>query len=81
VGSEQAAQIAADRDVAGHLPLVRLLWADYGREGRVVAAVALGPMELAAPEQIVPVIQELARIYEFSILARSNMPSARWPEI
>jgi 3-methyladenine DNA glycosylase AlkD len=51
----------ARRDVDGYLPLVRLLWAEYGREGRVVAAVALGPMELADPERIVPVIQELAR--------------------
>jgi 3-methyladenine DNA glycosylase AlkD len=51
----------ARREVDGYLPLVRLLWTEYGREGRVVAAVALGPMELAAPERIVPVIQELAR--------------------
>jgi 3-methyladenine DNA glycosylase AlkD len=51
----------ARQDVDGYLPLVRLLWAEYGREGRVVAAVALGPMELAAPETIVPVIRELAR--------------------
>ncbi len=49
------------RDVDGYLPLVRLLWVEYGREGRVVAAVALGPMELAAPEKIVPILQELAR--------------------
>lgn len=51
----------ARRDVDGYLPLIDLLWREYGREGRVVAAVALGPMELAEPERIVPLIQELAR--------------------
>jgi len=48
-------------DVEGYLPLVRLLWDRYGREGRVVAAVALGPMELAQPQKVVPVIHELAQ--------------------
>jgi 3-methyladenine DNA glycosylase AlkD len=55
----------ARRDVAGYLPLARLLWAEYGREGRVVAAVALGPMELAAPERVVPILQDLARTCVF----------------
>ena len=51
----------AGRDVEGYLPLVRLLWDEYGREGRLVAAVALGPMELARPEEIVPLLYELAQ--------------------
>ena len=55
----------ARRDVDGYLPLVRLLWAEYGREGRVVGAVALGPMELADPEKIVPILQDLARTCVF----------------
>ena len=55
----------ARRDVDAYLPLVRLLWDEYGREGRVVAAVALGPMELAEPEQIVPLIRDLARTCVF----------------
>jgi hypothetical protein len=47
------------------LPLARLLWEEYGREGRVVAAVALGPMELADPEAVVPVLHDLARTCVF----------------
>ncbi len=52
-------------DVDSYLPLVLRLWYDYGREGRVVAAVALGPMELADPEKVVPIIQNLARTCVF----------------
>jgi len=51
----------ARRDVDAYLPLIHLLWSDYGREGRVMAAVALGPMELAEPERIVPLIHGLAQ--------------------
>jgi 3-methyladenine DNA glycosylase AlkD len=43
------------------LPLARLLWEAHGREGRIVAVVALGPMELADPEAVVPVLHELAQ--------------------
>lgn len=50
----------ARRRVLDYLPLVRLLWQDYGREGRIVAVVALGPMELADPETVVPLLGELA---------------------
>jgi len=49
------------RRVAAFLPLARLLWDGYGREGRIVAAVALGPMELAEPEAVVPVVYAMAR--------------------
>ncbi len=43
------------------VPLMRLLWDAYGREGRVVAAVALGKMELADPETILPLAMALCR--------------------
>ncbi len=43
------------------VPLARLLWDEYGREGRVVAVVFLGAMELADPETIVPLLMELCR--------------------
>jgi 3-methyladenine DNA glycosylase AlkD len=51
----------ARRRVGATLPLARLLWETYGREGRIVAVVALGPMELADPERVVPVIYDLAQ--------------------
>ena len=43
------------------LPLARLLWEDYGREGRVVAVIPLGSMELTDPETIIPLLMELCR--------------------
>lgn len=55
----------ARKRVAGFLPLARLLWDDYGREGRIVAAVALGPMELSDPERVVPVIYDMAQTCVF----------------
>jgi 3-methyladenine DNA glycosylase AlkD len=51
----------ARKRVDDFLPLATLLWDEYGREGRLVAGTLLGPMELADPEQVVPVIEELAR--------------------
>jgi 3-methyladenine DNA glycosylase AlkD len=42
-------------------PLAQLLWNDYGREGRVVAVIPLGSMELANPERIVPWLREICR--------------------
>jgi hypothetical protein len=56
---------SARRWASPFLPLARLLWEEYGREGRVVAAVALGPMELADPEAVVPVLHDLARTCVF----------------
>lgn len=53
------------KQVAGHLPLARLLWERYGREGRIVAVVALGPMELAQPEVVVPLLRDLAKTCVF----------------
>jgi hypothetical protein len=51
----------ARKRVGDLLPLARLLWDGYGREGRIVAVIALGPMELADPERVVPVIYDLAQ--------------------
>ena len=51
----------ARKRVNDFVPLARLLWDDYGREGRVVAVIFLGAMELADPETIVPLVMELCR--------------------
>jgi 3-methyladenine DNA glycosylase AlkD len=55
----------ARKRVGEFLPLARLLWEHYGREGRIVAVVALSPMELADPEMVVPVIYDLAQTCAF----------------
>jgi len=49
----------ARKRVDDFIPLARLLWDDYGREGRVVAVIFLGAMELADPETTVPLVMEL----------------------
>jgi 3-methyladenine DNA glycosylase AlkD len=49
----------ARKRVADFIPLCRLLWEAYGREGRVVSVHTLGKMELAEPERIVPLLLEL----------------------
>lgn len=51
----------ARKNVDHYLPLMRMLWDEYGREGRVVALIPLGKMELAAPEKIVPVLKVMCR--------------------
>jgi hypothetical protein len=51
----------ARKQEAAYLPLACLLWNEYGREGRVVAAIVLGKIELADPETVVPLLQELCR--------------------
>ena len=56
---------AARKHVSDFVPLAQLLWDEYGREGRIVAAVALGPMELADPQQVVPVLYRLAQTCVF----------------
>ncbi|MBT3389527.1 MAG: hypothetical protein HN413_03875 [Chloroflexi bacterium] len=43
------------------LPLIQLLWNEFGREGRVVAVIPLGAMELTAPEKIIPEIYQLCQ--------------------
>lgn len=49
----------ASLNVDDYIPLVQLLWHDYGREGRVVALIPLGKMELVDPERIVPLLKEM----------------------
>jgi len=58
--AREVARVAAKR-VDDFIPLVRLLWDEYGREGRVVATIPLGKMELAEPETIVPLLMDLCR--------------------
>jgi 3-methyladenine DNA glycosylase AlkD len=52
---------AARKRVDDFIPLTRLLWDEYGREGRVVTLIPLGKMELVAPETIVPLLMEMGR--------------------
>jgi len=59
IGQEVAK--VARRRVADLIPLTRLLWDRYGREGRAVALIALGAMERAEPDTIVPLLMELCR--------------------
>jgi 3-methyladenine DNA glycosylase AlkD len=51
----------APKRVDDFLPLAHLLWHEYGREGRVVAVIPLGAMELVDPERIVPLLRLLCR--------------------
>ena len=51
----------ARRRVDDFLPLAQLLWNEYGREGRVVAVIPLGAMELANPEKVVPLLRKICR--------------------
>ena len=51
----------ARKRVGDFIPLARLLWDGYGREARVVAVHFLGPMELADPEKVFPLVLELCR--------------------
>jgi 3-methyladenine DNA glycosylase AlkD len=52
---------AARKDVSGFVPLARLLWDHYGREGRVVALIIFGAMELIEPERLVPLLKDLCK--------------------
>lgn len=52
---------SAKKNVNDTIPLARLLWDEYGREGRVVASFALGAMELVEPSRIVILLKELCR--------------------
>jgi 3-methyladenine DNA glycosylase AlkD len=51
----------AKKRVDDYVPLARLLWDAYGREGRVVAVYPMGSMELADPEKLLPIILEACR--------------------
>ena len=50
---------AAGKGVDEHLPLARVLWDEYGREGRNLALMALGGMELTRPDTVVPLLFEM----------------------
>jgi len=58
--AEEISRAARDQ-VDGYLPLVQLLWNEYGREGRVVALFPMGAMELTCPEKVVPLLREMCR--------------------
>ena len=51
----------AEREPKRYRPLALLLWDQYGREGRVIAAIVLGKIELAEPESTIPIIRDLCR--------------------
>jgi len=51
----------AHKRVDDFIPLMRSLWGEYGREGRVVAVIPLGKMELADPETVIPLLMDLCR--------------------
>jgi 3-methyladenine DNA glycosylase AlkD len=61
---KEVGKVARSR-VTRCLPLARVLWDDYGREGRIVAVVSLGPMELVEPEAVVPALYEMAQTCVF----------------
>lgn len=50
---------AAQKQVDAFWPLAQLLWDEYGREGRVIAVILMGKMELTSPEKIVPRLRDL----------------------
>jgi 3-methyladenine DNA glycosylase AlkD len=52
---------SARMQVDEYVPLARLLWDEYGREGRVVAVIPLGTMELTDPETVIPLLTEVCR--------------------
>jgi 3-methyladenine DNA glycosylase AlkD len=56
IGNEIAK--TARKDVDGFIPLAQRLWDEYGREGRVVALIIFGAMELVEPQRLVPLLKE-----------------------
>lgn len=59
IGNEVAK--TARQDVNGFIPLAQLLWDEYGREGRVVALIIFGAMELIEPQRLVPLLKDLCK--------------------
>jgi 3-methyladenine DNA glycosylase AlkD len=59
--AEEISRVARNQ-VDDYLPLIQLLWNEYGREGRVVAVIPMGAMELTCPEKVVPLLREMCRI-------------------
>jgi 3-methyladenine DNA glycosylase AlkD len=58
--AEEISRVARNQ-VDDYLPLIQLLWNEYGREGRVVALIPMGAMELTCPEKVVPLLREMCR--------------------
>ncbi len=56
--AEEISKVACNH-VDDYLPLIQLLWYEYGREGRVVATIPMGAMELANPEKVIPLLREM----------------------
>lgn len=52
---------AARKDVNSFLPLAQCLWDSYGREGRIIALILFGAMELAEPQRLVPLLRKLCK--------------------
>lgn len=50
---------SARKRVNEYIPLARILWEEYGREGRVVAAIVFGAIELVEPSRIVLILKDL----------------------
>ncbi len=50
---------AAQKEVDRFWPLAQLLWDEYGREGRVVAVILMGKMQLTSPEKVMPQLRDL----------------------
>jgi 3-methyladenine DNA glycosylase AlkD len=57
---KEIGKVARER-VDDFVPLMRLLWNEYGREGKGLIVRPLGEMELADPETIVPLVMALCR--------------------
>ena len=57
---QEIAKVVKKR-VNDYLPLARLLWDEYGREGRVVTVYPLGAMELVQPEKLMPILKDFCR--------------------
>ena len=57
---KEIAKVARKR-VDDYIPLARLLWDEYGREGRVVTVYPMGAMELADPQKLLPMILDACR--------------------
>lgn len=59
IGKEMARQ--ARKKGALFLPLAQILWDEYGREGRVVALIVFGALELEDPQNMVPLLKKNCR--------------------
>jgi 3-methyladenine DNA glycosylase AlkD len=51
----------ARKQVSEYIPLAQILWDQYGREGRVTAAVLLGAIQPADPDTVIPLLLQLCQ--------------------